>query len=221
MNWQKAKIIKSSEACIDIKSIVLEPEINSSYKAGQHYELRIPQSNISRKYSVVSNPSLNQKNLEFGIQLIPNGELSPKLWSLKTGDEVEIRGPLGESFVWEKSISGPLILIGAGSGITPLISIYNSYTKECPENKCVFIMSAKDQSRIMNYDQLKNILVTKFTATDSRIDLDFLKKNIGELAHNKNTMCYVCGSDNFIDDMVDNILELGISENNIKSERFI
>ena len=84
-----------------------------------------------------------------------------------------------------------------------------------------FIMSAKDSSRIMNYDSLKDILVTRFTTTEGRIDFDFLKKHTNELTSDKDTLFFICGPDNFIDDMVDTVLELGVAEKNIKSERFI
>jgi ferredoxin-NADP reductase len=221
MEWQKAKIIKTTQASADMKSIIVEPITYYKFRAGQHYELRLPENDISRKYSIVSGINTEKNYIEFGIQLISNGVLSPKLWNLKEEDEIEIRGPLGESFVWDPSISGPIILIGAGSGITPLLSIYNSYTKEYPQGKCIFIMSAKDSSRIMNYSSLKDILITRFSTIEGRINLEFLKKNIGELAQDKKTVCYICGPDNFIDDMVDNVLELGVPEDNVKSERFI
>ena len=218
--WQKAKIIKSSQAASDIKSIVVKPEKWIPHRAGQHYELRISDTDISRKYSVVS--SVGQTAvLEFGVQLIAGGVLSPKIWELVPGDEIEIRGPLGESFFWEESIPGPLVLIGVGSGITPLISIYFSYLNKYPQAKCIFIMSAKDESRIMRYDLLKNILLTRLTSVEGRIDLPFLQKNIGSLAKTKNAMCYICGPGNFIDDIVDYVLELGFAEENVRSDRFI
>ena len=218
--WQKAKIIKVEQVSSDMKSLIIEPERFSQYRAGQHYELRISEGGVSRKYSIVSSPYV-EKYLEFGIQLLPNGALSPKLWDLKIGDTVEIRGPFGESFVWSEKVSGPLVLIGAGSGITPLLSIYDSYKHAHPESTCVFIMSAKDSSRIMKYDALKNILITRFTSTEGRIDAEFLKTHIEVLAKNPNTTCCVCGPENFIDDIVDMVSEIGISDGSIKSERFI
>ena len=219
-SWQKAKIIKIAQASVDIKSITVKPENSAEYTAGQHYEICIPGESIIRKYSIVSD--IYEKNyLEFGVQLIESGALSPRLWDLQAGDELEIRGPLGESFIWDSSNPAPLVLLGAGSGITPLVSIYYSYHKKYPDGQCVFIMSAKDSSRIMNYDSLKDILVTRFTTTEGRIDFDFLKKHTNELTSDKDTLFFICGPDNFIDDMVDTVLELGVAEKNIKSERFI
>ena len=218
--WQRVKIIKSIQACADIKSITVEAKDFLRHKAGQYYEICMPGESIIRDYSVVSS-IYDREFIEFGVQLIENGALSPTLWRLKEGDEIEIRGPLGESFIWDPEHSGPLILIGAGSGITPLLSIYHSYRATHPDGKYIFMMSAKDPSRIMHYEKLKDILVTKFTKTEERIDLEFLKKNIGKLALDKNAKCYISGPDNFIDDMVDYVLEIGIVEDNIRSERFI
>ena len=218
--WQKAKIIKIFQSASDMKSIFVVPENFFNFKAGQHCEICLPGENVIRKYSIVS-PTQEKNYLEFGVQLIQNGALSPKLWNLNVGDEVEIRGPIGQAFVWEESNPAPIVLIGSGSGITPLLSIYYSYKKKYSEGECLFILSAKDSSRVMNYDLLKNVLITRFTAKEGRIDLEFLKNNLGELVKNKNTLCYICGPDNFIDDMMDYALELGIPEENIKSERFI
>jgi len=203
-----------------MKSLVVVPEKFLPHRAGQHYELCMPGENVIRKYSVVS-PEHVTDFLEFGIQLISNGALSPRLWSLAEGDEIEIRGPIGESFVWDSSRAHSLVLVGAGSGITPLLSMYYSYKEKYPEGECVFIVSGKNKSRIMHYDSLAEILVTRFTGTEGRIDFEFLKKNISSLAGNSTTRCYICGPDNFIDDMVDMVLELGIAEDNIRSERFI
>ncbi len=219
-SWQKAKIVKSAPASFDIRSLVLKPESYIPYRAGQHYELRMPGSDISRKYSIASSPYEPGDSLEFGVQLIRNGVLSPQLWGLAEGSEIEIRGPLGESFVWDADASGPLVLLGAGSGITPLLSIYRAYRFKYPHGTCAFVMSAKDASRIMHYDALKDILITRFTATEERIDLGFLKDPVGALAKNPQALFYICGPDGFIDEMVDNVLELGALEANVKSEKF-
>jgi len=222
--WRKAKIVKTFQVAADMKSIIVVPadmtEEFPPHRAGQHFELCLPGTNIIRKYSVVS-PIHTKGELEFGVQLIENGELSPKLWALEVGDEIEIRGPIGRSFVWDEAHTGPLVLIGAGSGITPILCIYNSFRALYPEGGCVFIMSAKDASRIMYYEKLKDILITRFTKTEGRMDREFLKTHIGTFAENPNTMCYISGPDNFVDDMVDIVSDLGIHEDNIRSERFI
>jgi len=214
--WQRAKIVGSEQAAEDIKSIVVRPEHWTPHKAGQHYELRMPGSEFMRKYSVVSSPSRGRE-LEFGVQLIPGGVLSPKLWAADIDDEIEIQGPWGESFIWEPRMSGPLVLLGAGSGITPLLSICDAY-HDAGGNDCTFIMSAKNERRVMRYESLRDSLVTRFTEQDGRISEVFLKEYTKPTPA---TLCYICGPDGFIDDMVDFLIELGFPEVGIKSERFI
>ncbi len=219
-SWQRAKVVQVDEGAFNMKSIFVRPEVVSMHQAGQHYELCLPDKNIIRKYSIVS-PVGEKDGIEFGVELIEGGQLSPQLWNLKEGDEVEIRGPLGQAFVLPAEHSGPLLLIGAGSGITPLLSMYYSYKKSNPYGKVVFIMSAKDASRVLHYRALRNLLVTRFTNEDPRIDRAFLKEKIGDLADDPDTLCYICGSGDFTDDMMTIVRDLGVDKSRVFADRFI
>ena len=42
---------------------------------------------------------------------------------LRAGDKLELRGPIGGYFVWDVAVGGPLLLVGGGSGIVPLMSM--------------------------------------------------------------------------------------------------
>ncbi len=53
-----------------------------------------------------------------------NGEVSPYLVSeMMPGDLAEIRGPVGGWFVWRPEQAEPVLLVGGGSGIVPLMSM--------------------------------------------------------------------------------------------------
>lgn len=217
-HWQKVKVIHKNQVSEDMLSLIVEPQTLIKHRAGQHYQLRMIGQELDRCYSVVSSP-LEENILEFGIQLIPSGAISPKLWDIQEGEVFEIKGPLGEGFVWEEGMVEPVVLVGAGSGITPLLSIYRYYSQVHPNKPIKFIMSAKSSAKVMYYEQLKNNLIARFTSTQGRIDKEFLKQSIGDDI--KNARIYVCGPIEFIDDMVDYLLELGANGDLIKSERFI
>lgn len=219
-NWQTAKIISTQPAAEDIHSIIVAPDAWVAHRPGQHYELRLPGGDISRKYSVVSAPSRHGQ-LEFGVQLIPNGALSPALWTLKPGDKLEIRGPLGESFILDTASTEPPVFIGAGSGITPLISMFDAFCELDQPTFPTFIISAKTPARIMHHARLAPRLTPRFTATDGRINITFLAEKLMPHLANPSVNYYVCGPPDFIDSMVDDLLDLGIPEAHIKSERFI
>ena len=217
--WQKATLLRTEQAADDMLSLVVKPVEWRAHKAGQHYEMRIPGSEISRSYSIVSSPSRTGE-IEFGVQFIKNGVLSPRVWEMKEGDELEIQGPWGESFVWEPAMGGPLVLIGAGSGITPLLCIHAAYKEAKPEGECYFVMSAKNEQKIMFYESMHDSLITRFTEREKRIDMSFLESAVGK-ACGMTTLCYVCGPDGFIDSVVDDLLDLGFPSFGIRSERFI
>ena len=39
------------------------------------------------------------------------------------GDRIEVRGPIGGFFVWDAARGGPVLLIGGGSGVVPLMAM--------------------------------------------------------------------------------------------------
>ena len=43
--------------------------------------------------------------------------------SCGSGDQLELRGPIGGYFVWEPSVAGPVLLLAGGSGIVPFRSM--------------------------------------------------------------------------------------------------
>ena len=74
-----------------------------------------------RSYSIASSP-LDVGEIELTVDCLTDGEVSPFMHDVvEVGDELELRGPLTEYFTWEGS--SPLLLIGGGSGIVPLMSM--------------------------------------------------------------------------------------------------
>src|SRR5207237_8045409 len=58
------------------------------------------------------------------VERLDDGEASPYLVDeVKPGDRLELRGPIGGYFVWEAQMGGPLLLVGGGSGIVPLMAM--------------------------------------------------------------------------------------------------
>lgn len=218
--WQMAKVIRAYEEAQGILSLELQPEQWAPHIAGQHYELRLPGDQLSRKYSVVSSPMANGR-LFFGVKLFEGGVLSPRLWQLQPGDSVELRGPLGESFIWQPQMGGgPLVLIGAGSGVTPLLAIYDHYQYNYPQGIAVLLVSAKTPAHILQYDRLRDSVIARLTATQGRIDAAYLQSHLNGMACKDQARCFVCGPVDFIDMVVDELLAIGFPPDLIRAEKF-
>jgi len=99
-----------------------------AFRAGQFVTLAVPVLGRvhRRNYSVSSGEGALPGEIDITVKCVPGGVVSTYLTSqAKVGDRFEVKGPHG-SFVRPRAHVGPLVLIGAGSGITPLYSIVQS-----------------------------------------------------------------------------------------------
>src|SRR5207247_1211305 len=97
-----------------------------SHSAGQHVDVRLTAPDgytAQRSYSIASAPEAGDE-IELAIERLDEGEVSPFFHEVAAaGDEIEIKGPLGGHFVWSADRPGPIMLIGGGSGVVPLMSM--------------------------------------------------------------------------------------------------
>lgn len=91
------------------------------FYAGQYMDILLKEG--SRSYSIANVPAQNGA-LEFHVRLHEGGLFSPQLFSgsLKKGDIIRLRGPLG-SFTLSENGNKPLILLATGTGFAPIKSL--------------------------------------------------------------------------------------------------
>ncbi len=219
--WRPARVISCNPAASDMVSLVLEPAEAVPHRAGQHYEIRFPGDELSRKFSIVSGPA-RPRQLEFGVQILPNGMMSPRLARTAPGDRLEIRGPLGEAFLWTPGLGTSLVLLAAGAGITPLLCMHEHFvaTVSPAAGRCLFIVSARTQERIFRYQNFKSFLSIRLTAAQPRLTRDDLREELADMPPDE-TDVRVCGPPRFIDAMVDGLLDIGFAETRVRSEAFL
>jgi phenol hydroxylase P5 protein len=116
-------VVTLEDIATDTRRLVVELDDDLWFNAGQYCELIVPGSGVGRQYSMASPPS-DTRRVEFHVKRTPGG-LATDGWifaSLSVGDEIALRGPLGQfSLVFEQS--EPAILVGGGTGLAPLKSI--------------------------------------------------------------------------------------------------
>ncbi|MFC4504349.1 ferredoxin reductase [Streptomyces vulcanius] len=91
---------------------------------GQHLMLRLTAADgytAQRHYSIASAPD-DEGHVELTLDQVEGGEVSGWFHTVaRPGDRVEVRGPLSGFFAWPGD--RPALLIGAGSGVVPLMSM--------------------------------------------------------------------------------------------------
>ena len=120
------KVVDIIEETHDCKTFRLigEPPLGFPYRPGQFVTLRleIDGQEVSRSYSLSSSPS-RPYTLDLTVKRVPDGLVSNWLCDrVRLGNTLRVRGPAGK-FTCLDSPSAKLLFIGAGSGITPIISM--------------------------------------------------------------------------------------------------
>jgi ferredoxin/flavodoxin---NADP+ reductase len=116
-----AAIIERRDFSEDLWLIRVDPGGPFQFKAGQYATLGVDHGDqrIERAYSIVSSPC--EEALEFFIELVPRGALTPHLYKLQKGDTMLCRKILKGRFTLDlKSGRTHHLLLATVTGIAPL-----------------------------------------------------------------------------------------------------
>ena len=106
LTWQAGRVVELVDETADTKSIVLELDDWPGHRAGQHVDIRLTAEDgyvAERSYSIASAPE--DEHVVLTVERLDDGEVSPYLTDeLRSGDELELRGPIGGYFVWEEQL---------------------------------------------------------------------------------------------------------------------
>lgn len=122
--------------------------------AGQFVDLTIPGHGVTRAYSMANAPE-GGASLSFIIKQYPDGAFSNLLsGALRPGDAVVAKGPFGTCFRREAR-TGPMILVGGGSGMSPLWSILTDHVASGEQRPIRFFYGARARADLFLLDEFK------------------------------------------------------------------
>ncbi|MDP2684612.1 MAG: dihydroorotate dehydrogenase electron transfer subunit [bacterium] len=178
-------IAEISQEADNIKTFFFDIEVDA--KPGQFMILWIPRMN-EKPYSIAYN-----ENGRLGMSIAVVGEFTKKLFTLKKGDFVGLRGPYGTFFKTEDNYK-KVLMVGGGYGTAPLAIL----AKQAIDKRMTvdFCRGAYNKSRLIFTERLEKIGVNSLTATDdgslgtkgSVVDI------VEEQINKKDYDCvYICG----------------------------
>lgn len=111
-----AKIEDVIDETSNIKTFFIRPEKTIAFKAGQFVELTVPGLGEA-PFTPSSSPAVPEK-MEITIMRV--GRVTERLHAMKSGDDVAIRGPLGQPYPLENFHGREVLVVGGGVGLAPL-----------------------------------------------------------------------------------------------------
>jgi ferredoxin-NADP reductase len=241
--WRQTTVLDVIPETSRTRTLVLDVPGWPGHRAGQHVDVRLTAEDgyqAERSYSIASAPE--ESRLSLTVEQLKDGEVSPYLSEeLRTGDKLELRGPIGGYFVWDVSLGGPLFLVAGGSGIVPLMAMLRHRNAvvgvaEAERHRLParLLYSSRGWDEVIYRDELARLVETdkalevRHTLTREqpegwsgfkrRIDRMMLE----EVAWppSEKPQIFVCGPTPLVESAAQALVELGHEPARIKTERF-
>jgi len=238
--WRTGTVVKIIPETSRVRTLVLDVPEWPGHRAGQHVDVRLTAEDgyqTERSYSIASPPE--EARLSLTIERLENGEVSSYLVDdLREGDALELRGPIGGHFVWSVADGGPLLLVGGGSGIVPLMAMLR-HRANAPESvrraiPARLLYSSRSWQELIYRDELARLAeadeslrivhtITReppphWSGYSRRIDRAMLAEVAWPPAAHPHV--YVCGGTPLVETAAEALVALGFEPASIRTERF-
>ncbi|WP_330309984.1 MULTISPECIES: ferredoxin reductase [unclassified Streptomyces] len=193
---------------------------------GQHLMLRLRAEDgylAQRHYSIASPPD-DAGHIELTLDHVEGGEVSGWFHTVaRPGDSVEVRGPLSGFFAWPGD--RPALLIGAGSGVVPLMSMLRHHRARDLDVPLRLLVSARTSEALIYAREYGEETTPVFTrgAPDGVPVGRMAAAHVAPLLAEQppgGWEAYVCGSNGFAEHVSRLLVEAGQPVDRIRIERF-
>lgn len=236
--WQRWRVQSLQQESADIRSLVLVPEQGAAplFAAGQHLPIRITTATgdtLLRTYSLSSAPSDGHLRISVKAQGVVSRYLHEQL---QVGAVLEVRAPLG-SFTLNSDSLRPLVLIGAGVGITPLLSMLREQVALGRGRRIHFFQGARTLCDLPFQAELRELVqraggllqvhrALSAPEQDALLGRDYEQHGRIDLAQIKAALAfddydfYLCGPAAFTQALYDGLRDLNVADVRIHAEAF-
>ena len=237
LEWQIGTVTAIRQETPRVKTFTLALPAWVPHRAGQHYDLRLSAPDgyqAQRSYSIGSEPE-RAGEIDLTIERLEDGEISTYLHDVVVvGDLVELRGPIGGHFVWEARFGGPLLLVGGGSGVVPLMAMLRHRAAAGSDVRTRLLYSSRTPEDVIYADELERLRAAGrglevfhtftrarppgWTGYARRIDAAMLREVAGPLG--AAPQAFVCGPTLLVEGAANGLVEIGVPPERVRTERF-
>jgi ferredoxin-NADP reductase len=233
--WRGAVLKDRRTESPSARTLVLDVDGWPGHLPGQHVDVRLTADDgyqAARSYSLAA--PAEGDTLQITVQRTAGGEVSPFLTDdLAPGDEIEVRGPLGGWFVWRAESPGPVLLVGGGSGVVPLMAMVRArpaghpapfrlvYSVRTPADR-IYPGELEHRAAQEPGLQVSYVYTRQSPEGDDRPPgrLGAADLAVPGWEASATPTCYVCGPTPFVETVAALLVEAGHQPDRIRTERF-
>lgn len=214
----------------DVVRVFVRTDAPFEFRPGQFVSL-VRSDGLARSYSLANAPS-TENTLEFHVRRVPRGRMSTWLSDdARPGDPIDVRGPFGECHYQSTDPAEPLVLIGVGTGLAPLLGVLRDAIARRHEGRISLFHGARDPGGLYLVDELREIERTNpdFEYVPSVLSGEgAIGVHIGALDGAVRSRCpslaghrvFICGDPEFVRATRKAVFLAGASMNAIHSDSF-
>jgi ferredoxin-NADP reductase len=226
----RARLVDSREIAPLTRNFVFEIAGRDQFPfvPGQFLSLsaEINEKPITLAYSIASVPEGNR--VEFCLNLVQDGLMSPLLFAMQPGDEVEAKGPYG-GFIFRQPAD--TICVATGTGIAPFRGMLRQRLPNDPNHRYTLVFGARHEHGLLYRDELQQLVadypnfrlhmtLTRppegWSGLTGRVQAHVLE-TVGE---RRDLTVYICGLKEMVDDLRGRLKELGFDRKQIIFEKY-
>ena len=226
----RARLVSSREIAPQIRHFVFEiADVETfAFAPGQFLSFvsEVDEKPITRAYSIASVPEKNR--VELCLNLVDDGHLSPRLFGMHPGEEMEVKGPYGGFIFREKRHT---ICVATGTGIAPFRGMLQQRVREDAQHEYTLLLGVRHEHGLLYREEWESLAAAhvnfRFVPTLTRPPEGWsgrvgrvqplLMEAVGE---RRDFVVYICGLKEMVDDVRGRLKELGFDRKQIVFEKY-
>lgn len=201
------------------------------FVAGQAAMVGLAGRTARKPYSIASSPGELRRSgsLTFLVELGPDGQSRPNLDGVGAGRLVTVEGPIG-GFGLPRRLPPELLFVAGGTGIAPLRAMIDSALDRPAPPSVTLVYSARTPAEFAfaaEWRRLSRLGRIRFCATATRRAGPSWRGRRGRvrqvwidaLVKRRAPLCFVCGPEPFVAQMMEMLRAAGVPARKIRRER--
>jgi p-cymene monooxygenase electron transfer component len=228
------RIVDVQDMTYDIRKVTWQVDAPVRFKAGQYMNVRWPAGPAHRSYSFCHAPAPDGlRRISAFVRRVPGGAFTESLFA---GDmaETEFTIEAAHGAFWLRPGEGPILLVGGGSGLSPLMSLLEDAVARNVARDVVLLFGGRGERDLYCLDEIaviaarwKGKFLFRPALSDEQVEgmrhglvTQGIADAIAELGGSAGLQAYMCGPPAMIDAAVAVLTDQGVTLDAIHYDKF-